>query len=78
MKAIELGVPKMQRQAFTLDQVWTKFIVEFNLPQSEQQALSELHEIRQKEVEWAWEYSQKFKDSIGILVHMIHEEHQIE
>jgi hypothetical protein len=78
MKAIEPGVPGVQGQAFTLDQVRTKFIAEFKLPQSEQQALSELHEIQQREGESAWEYSQKFKDAIGRLAHPIHEEHQRE
>jgi hypothetical protein len=78
MKAIEPGVPGVQGQAFTLGQVWIKFIAEFKLPQSEQQALSELHEIQQREGESAWEYSQKFKDAIGRLVHPIHEDHQRE
>jgi hypothetical protein len=59
MKDIEPGV---QGHAFTLDQVHHKFIVEFKLPQSEQQSLSELCEIQQREGESAWEYSQKFKD----------------
>ena len=34
MKAIEPGVPGLQGQVFTLDQVRIKFIVEFKLPQS--------------------------------------------
>jgi hypothetical protein len=75
MKDIEPGV---QGNAFTLDQVHHKFIVEFKLPQSEQQALSELCEIQQREGESAWEYSQKFKDAIGRLAHPIHEYHQRE
>jgi hypothetical protein len=75
MKAIEPGV---QGQDFTLAQVRLKFIVEFKLPQSEKQALSELWEIQQREGESAWEYSQKFKDVIGRLVHPIHEDHQRE
>jgi hypothetical protein len=75
MKAIELGV---QGQDFTLAQVCLKFIVEFKLPQSEQQALSELQEIQQREGESSWEYSQKFKDVIGRLAHPIHEDHQRE
>jgi hypothetical protein len=45
MKIIEPGVPGMQGQAFTLGQVRMRFIAEFKLPQSEQQALSELREI---------------------------------
>jgi hypothetical protein len=75
MKAIE---PGLQGQAFTLGQVRLNFIVEFKLPQSEQQALSELQEIQQREGESSWEYSQKFKDSIGRLAHPIHEDHQRE
>jgi hypothetical protein len=42
MNIIELGVSRIQGQAFTLGQVRTRFIAEFKLPQSEQQALSEL------------------------------------
>jgi hypothetical protein len=42
MNVIKLGVPRVQDQEFTLDQVPKKFIGEFKLPQSEQQALSEL------------------------------------
>jgi len=76
MKAIELG--GMQGQAFTLGQVRIKFITEFQLPQSEQQALSELCRIQNREGESTWEYSQKFKDSIGRLAHPIHEDHQRE
>ena len=55
MKVIEPGVPGMQVQAFTLDHVWTRFIAEFNIPHSEQQALSELCEIQQREGESTWE-----------------------
>jgi hypothetical protein len=40
--------------------------------------MSELCKIQQREGESAWEYSQKFKYSIGRLVHPIHEENQIE
>jgi hypothetical protein len=75
MKAIE---PGLQGQAFTLGQVCLKFIAEFKLPQSEQQALSELWEIQQREGESSWEYNQKFKDAIGRLAHPIHEDHQRE
>jgi hypothetical protein len=32
MKIIEPGFPRMQGQAFTLGQVWTRFISEFKLP----------------------------------------------
>jgi hypothetical protein len=78
MNIIEPGVPGTQGQAFTLGQVRMRFIAEFKLPQSEQQALSELHEIQQREGESAWEYNQKFKDAIGRLAHPIHEEHQRE
>ena len=78
MKTIEPGVPGMQGQVFTLGQVRMRFIVEFKLPQSEQQALSELHEIQQREGKSAWEYNQKFKDTIGRLAHPIHEGHQRE
>jgi hypothetical protein len=42
MKAIELGVPGVQGQEFTLEKVRIKFIAEFKIPQSERQALSEL------------------------------------
>ena len=75
MKVIEPGV---QGQAFTLGQVRLKFIAEFKLSQSEQQALSQLREIQQREGESTWEYSQKFKDAIGRLVHPIHKDHQRE
>jgi hypothetical protein len=78
MKTIEPGVSGTQGQAFTLGQVWTRFITEFKLPQSEQQTLSKLHEIQQREGESSWEYNQKFKDSIGRLSHPIDEEHQRE
>jgi len=66
MKDIDHG---LQGQAFTLDQVHKKFIAKFKLPQLEQQALSKLREIQQREGESAWEYSQKFKDVIGRLAH---------
>jgi hypothetical protein len=78
MKTIEPGVPGTQVQAFTIGQVRTRFIAEFKLPQSEKQALSELCEIQQREAKSAWEYSQKFKDTIGRLAHPIHEEHKME
>ena len=52
--------------------------MDFKLPQSEQQALSDLREIQLWEGESAWEYNQKFKDAIGRLAHPIYEEHQIE
>jgi hypothetical protein len=78
MKVIDPGVPGMQGQAFTLDQAHKTFIVEFKLPQSEQQVLSELHEIQQREGESTWEYSHKFKYANGRLTHPIHEEHQRE
>jgi hypothetical protein len=78
MKIIEPRVTGMQGQAFTLGQVRMRFIAEFKLPQSEQQAMSELHEIQQREGESAWEYNQKFKYAIGRLAHPIHEEHQRE
>ena len=54
MKVIEPGVPGMQGQEFTLDQVQTRFIEEFKLPQSEQQTLAELHEIQQWEGKSSW------------------------
>jgi len=73
MKIIKPGVPGMQGQAFTLGQVRMRFITEFKLPQSEQQALSKLLEIQQREGESAWEYSQKFKHAKGRLSHPIHE-----
>jgi hypothetical protein len=76
MKDIE---PGLQGQEFTLGQVHLKFIVEFKLPQSKQQALSELREIQQREGESAWEYNiQKFKDVIGRIAHPIQEDHQRE
>jgi hypothetical protein len=49
MKSIEPGNP--QGKPFPLPQVKQKFIVEFKLPQSEQQALSELWEIKQRDGE---------------------------
>jgi hypothetical protein len=78
MKTIEPRVPGLQGQVFTLGQVRTRFIAEFKLPQSEQQALSKLREIQQQEDESAWEYNHKFKDDIGRLTHPIHEDHQRE
>jgi hypothetical protein len=72
MKAIE---PRVKGQAFIVVQVHLKFIAEFKLPESKQQYLSELREIQQREGESTWEYSQKFKDAIGRLVHPIHEDH---
>jgi hypothetical protein len=78
MKAIEPGVPEVQCQVFTLEQVQTKLIAEFKLPQSEQQAMSELRQIQQREGESTWEYIHKFKYAIGRLMHPIHEEHQRE
>jgi hypothetical protein len=75
MNSIELEV---QGQAFTLDQEPQKCISEFNIPQSEHQALFELHEIQQREGDYAWEYSQKFKNAIGILIYLIHEDHKRE
>jgi len=62
MNSIE---PRVQGQVFTLGQVCLKFIVEFKLPQSDQQDLSELWEIQQREGESAWEYNKKFKDACG-------------
>jgi hypothetical protein len=76
MKAIDPG--GSQGKEFTLGQVQTKFITEFKLPPSEQQALSKLRVIQQREGESSWEYSQKFKDVIGRLAHPIHEDHQRE
>jgi hypothetical protein len=75
IKPIFLG---MQGQVFTLDHVQPRFIETFKLPHSEQQALSELHEIQQREGESASEYSQKFKCAIGRLARPIHEEYQRE
>jgi hypothetical protein len=75
MKAIE---PRLQGQVFTLGQFCLNFIVKFKLPQSEKQTLSELWEIQQREGEYSWEYSQKFKDVIGRLEHPIQEYHQRE
>ena len=78
MNFIEPRVPRIQVQAFTLDQVWIRFIAEFKLRQSEQQALSELRRIQKREGESTWEYSHKFKDAIGRLSHPFHEDHQRE
>jgi hypothetical protein len=75
MKYIEPGV---QGQAFTLSQVRLKFITEFKLPQSEKQSLSKLWEIQQREGEYSWEYSHKFKGAIERLAHPIHEDRQRE
>jgi hypothetical protein len=79
MKAIEPRVPRVKGQDFTLDQVQTKFIVNFKLPQLEQQDLFELGKIHKSvQGESAWEYIQKFKDDIGRLAHPIHDKHQRE
>jgi hypothetical protein len=76
MKSIEPGNP--QGHDFTLAQVKQWFIAEFCLPQSEQHALSELWEIKQRDGESSWEYNQRFKDAIGKLANPIHEDHQRE
>jgi hypothetical protein len=55
-----------------------RFIEKFWLPQSDQQDLSELWEIKQRDGESAWEYNQIFKDVIGKLENPIHEDHQRE
>jgi hypothetical protein len=49
MKSIKPEHP--QCQPFPLPQVKQKFIVEFKLPQSEKQTLSELLEIKQRDGE---------------------------
>jgi hypothetical protein len=60
MKSIEPGNPQgtPPGQPFNLSQVKQRFIAEFHLPQSEQQALSELWEIKQRDEESSWEYNQ--------------------
>lgn len=66
MKSIEPGNP--QGQPFPLPQVKQKFIAEFKLPQSKQQALFELREIKQRDGKYA----------IEKLANPIHEDHQRE
>jgi hypothetical protein len=56
-----------QGKPFSLTQVKQEIYSKFWLPQSEQQALSELREIKQRDGESAWEYNQIFKDVIGKL-----------
>jgi hypothetical protein len=75
MKEIE---PKDKGKYFTLAEVKNIFIVEFWLPQSEQQALSKLREIKKRYSESTWEYNQRFKYAIGKLGNPIHEDHQRE
>ena len=52
------------------------FVREFKLPQTDQQGLSELWEIKQKEGETAWELMRRFKDAIGKLSYPIDPNHQ--
>jgi hypothetical protein len=66
--------PRVQGKVFTLGQFVLRFILEFKLTQSDKQALSKLREIQQREGEYAWEYSKKFKDVIGRIAHQIHKD----
>jgi hypothetical protein len=60
--------------SFTASQ--KKIIIEFKIPQSKQQAHSELWEIKQRDGESSWKYNQIFKYVIGKLANPIHEYHQ--
>ena len=51
------------------------FFREFKLPQIDQQVLSELWEIKQREGETAWELMSRFKDAIGKLSYPIDPNH---
>ena len=52
------------------------FVQEFKLPQTDQQVLSELWEIKQKEGETTWEMMCRFKDAIRKLNYPIDPNHQ--
>ena len=52
------------------------FIKEFKLPQTDQQGLSEMWEIKQIEGETTWDLMRRFKDAIGKLSYLIDPNHQ--
>ena len=52
------------------------FIKEFKLPQTDQQGLSKLWEIKQREGENVWELMHRFKDVISNLNYLINPNHQ--
>lgn len=54
------------------------FLAEFQLPQLEQQGITEIRDIKQRDVETAWEYMQRLKDALGKLTNPLHESHQRE
>ena len=52
------------------------FIKEFKLPQTDQQGLSKMWEIKQREGETAWDIMRRFKDAIRELSYLINLNHQ--
>lgn len=59
----------------TIVYVKRQFILEFQLPRSEQQGIVELKEIKQRVGEPAWEYGQRFRDLMARLTLSIHDTH---
>ena len=53
-----------------------EFVKEFKLPQTDQQGLSEMWEIKQREGENTWDLMWRFKDGIGKLSYSIDLNHQ--
>lgn len=70
--------PSVGGQTLTLDGFKCLFITELQLPQSEQQDLTELRDIKQIEGQSMWEYMQIFKDAIRKITNRILESHQRE
>ena len=59
-----------------IDNVKEEFVKEFKLPQTDQQGLFELWEIKQREGETAWDLMRRFKDVIGKLSYPIDRNNQ--
>ena len=60
----------------TIDDVKRDFFKEFKLPQTDQQGLSEMWEIKQREGETTWDQMRRFKDAVGKLNYPIDPNHQ--
>lgn len=63
-------------QNLALDDVKRDFVKEFKLPQTDQQGLSEMWEIKQQEGETAWDLMRRFKDAVGKISYLIDPNHQ--
>ena len=59
-----------------IEDVKRDFVKEFKLPQTDQQGLSEMWEIKQREGETSWDLMWRFKDVIGKLSYPIDPNHQ--